>query len=101
MKTKLYTYETTRKIGNKEIYALAGIKETGISAIIEKLAYLLEWFSIGFLYYLNTTLIHSKLFAIFIFICGIVLLQSIGVKKKLSNKKEFLQKVNEILQECE
>ena len=35
----------------------------------------------------------------FVFICGIVMLQSIGIKKKLSNKKEFLQKVNEILQE--
>lgn len=101
MKSKLYTYEENYKIGNKEIYALAGIKETGISAIIEKTSYLLEWFSIGFLFYLNTQYIHSKLFAIFVFICGIVILQTIGIKRKLSSKAEFIEKVNDILQEVE
>ena len=101
MKTELYTYENNYKIGNKEIYALVGIKETGISAIIEKLSYLLEWFSIGYLFYLNTQYIHSKLFAIFVFICGVVLLQTIGIKRKLSSKVEFIKKVNDILQEVE
>ena len=101
MKTKLYTYEKTCKIGNKEFYALCGIKETGISAIIEKLSYLLEWFSVGFLFYLNSLYIHSRLFSIFIFICGVVILQTIGIKKKLSSKKEFINKVNELLEECE
>lgn len=101
MKAKLYTYEKSYKIGNKEIYALAAVKETGISAIVEKLSYLLEWFSIGYLFYLNTQYIHSKLFSIFIFICGIVILQTIGIKKKLSSKAEFIEKVNKLLQEVE
>lgn len=101
MKTKLYTYEATRKIGNKEIHALCGVKETGLSAIIEKFAYLLEWFSIGYLFYLNNTYIHSKLFAIFIFICGILILQTIGTKTKLVTKEEFMNKVNDLLQEVE
>lgn len=99
MKTKLYTYETTKKIGNKEIYGLCGVKETSISAIIEKFAYILEWFSVGFLFYLNYTFIHSKLFAIFVFICGVCILQTIGIKKKLSTKEEFLKKVNDFLKD--
>lgn len=101
MKSKLYTYEQNCKKGNREVYALVGIKETGISAIIEKFSYLLEWFSIGYLFYLNTQYIHSKLFAIFVFICGVVILQTIGIKCKLSSKAKFIEKVNDILQEIE
>ena len=97
--TKLYLFETTYKHGNKEVRAVAGIKETGISAIIEKLAYIGEWFSIGFLFYLNSIFIHSRLFSIFVFICGIVMLQSIGIKKKITTKEEFLEKVNLVLED--
>lgn len=99
MRSKLYLLEEKFKIKNNVVHAIVGIKETGLSAIIEKFCYLAEWFSIGFLFYLNTQFIHSKLFGVFVFICGVVLLQTLGIKKKLTTKQEFLEKVNNLLKE--
>jgi len=97
----LYIYEQNKKYKGMgfEIKAVAMIKETNFSATVEKLAYIFEWFSVGFLFYLNSHYIHSRLFSIFVFICAINLLFTIGVKKKVGTKEEFLQKVEEICKE--
>lgn len=93
----LYTYEKIFNIGKDKIHCYIGVKENKLSNIIEKFSYIIEWFSVGFLYYLNTTYIHSKLFALFVFIVGICLMQTLKFERKTTTKKEFLEKVNMML----
>lgn len=95
----IYTYEKNVNTGKNQLLFVMGVRENKISTIFNKFAYLLEWFSIGALFYLNSAFIHSRLFSIFIFIVGILLMFTLGFKKKLSTKEEFLNKVNEILNE--
>ena len=93
----LYTYEKKFNIGANKIHCYMGVKENKLTNIIEKFSYIIKWFSIGFLYYLNTTYIHSNLFAVFVFIVGISLLQTLTFERKTATKKEFLEKVNMML----
>ena len=97
----LYTYERIIDIGNIKTVFIAGIKESKITRIAEKFAYIIEWFSVGALFYLNSTFIHSRLFSLFIFILGICLLFTLKLEKKLLTKEEFLNKVNEMFDEDE
>ena len=94
----LYKYENNFKLGNNNFYCIFGVKENKYTSIFEKFSYILEWFSIGFLFYLNSTYIHSKLFALFIFIMGICLLFTLNFEKKITTKEDLLKKVNEILE---
>ena len=95
----LYTYERMIDIGNIKTVFIVGIKESKITRIAEKFAYILEWFSVGALFYLNSIFIHSRLFSLFLFILGICLLFTLKVEKKLSTKEEFLNKVNAMFDE--
>lgn len=94
-----YIYEKIKKIGNNKICFVGAVKESKITDIFEKLSYVLEWFSIGALFYLNSHFINSRLFSIFIFICAVYILHTIGIKKKVGTKEEFLQKVEDNLKE--
>ena len=49
----LYTYEYDKKYEGLGLHvkSIVAVKETNFSAIIEKLAYIAEWFSVGFLFY--------------------------------------------------
>lgn len=90
----LYSYEFN-KAGIK---FLCGVKTTGLIDTFNVFSYILEWFSVGFLFYLNGEYIHSKLFAIFIFIIGFKLLGTLSIHRKLTTKEEFISKMNEILE---
>ena len=96
-----YIYEETKTLSNYKMSFIAAVKESKLTDIVEKLAYILEWFSIGALFYLNSHFINSRLFSVFIFICGWYILHTIGIKKKVGTKEEFLQKVEECLKENE
>lgn len=93
----IYTYEYTVKIGDYESRRLVGIKQPKIAEFLNKFTYILEWIFIVGMFYLNTTLIHSKLFSLFTFTLGIVLLFSFGIKSKRMTREEFEEKVKEIL----
>ena len=96
-----YIYEETKTLSHYKTTFIAAVKESKLTDIVEKLSYILEWFSLGALFYLNSHFINSRLFSIFIFICGWYFLRTIGIKKKVGTKEEFLQKVEECSQENE
>lgn len=90
----LYSYEFN-KAGIK---ILCGVKTTKLIDAFNVFSYVLEWFSVGFLFYLNGQYIHSKLFALFVFIVGLKLMYSLDIKRKLTTKEEFISKMNEVLE---
>ena len=42
-----YIYEETKTLSNYKMTFIAAVKESKLTDIVEKLAYILEWFSIG------------------------------------------------------
>lgn len=90
----LYSYEFN-KAGIK---FYCGIKTTKLIDIFNVFSYVIEWFSVGFLFYLNGQYIHSKLFALFIFIIGLHLIFTLNINRKLATKEEFILKMNELLE---
>lgn len=90
---KIYIYEKKDKFH----HYILGVKQSYTNYILDKFAYILEWFSIGYLFYLNNIYIESKLFSIFIFIMGLILVNSTTITVKCTTKQEFLKKIIEIL----
>lgn len=95
--SELYLYETKKTVGNTQIIGVLGLKTTKGRIILDHFAYILEWLTIAFLFWFDAQYVDSWIFQIFIFMCGFYIMQSIGMKRKLSSKEELQEKFNEIL----
>lgn len=94
---KLYVY--TKASQNSTV--ILGVARTTVANTIDSFAYLLEWFSVAALFFLNSQYIHSRLFSIFVFVVGLVLLLSVDRKKEAVTKQEFLNKIEELTEGME
>ncbi|MCM1339399.1 MAG: hypothetical protein NC191_06985 [Muribaculaceae bacterium] len=92
---KTYCFET--KIGDNVLYLSHSV--TNIGDWLKKVFFIVHLFSVGFLFYLNSIYIHSRLFAILLFIFGLLYLAAFSLKEKIYNKEEYIAKITELLKD--
>lgn len=97
----LYIYEIKKEIGDHKLNAMLGICCKKSVWVFDSIAYLLEWVAITGMFYINANYINSRLFSLFIFICGCVLLTAFKSKREKISKADFIKKVNEVLEEVD
>lgn len=78
----LYLYENEKTIGKAKVHAVCGICCKKSVWVFDSIAYLLEWVAITGMFYINANYINSRLFSLFIFICGCVLLTVFKSKRE-------------------
>lgn len=90
---KFYTYE--KEIGDLKIL-IGIIRENPINKILINFVNLLRMILVVYMFYFNSYYIHSKLLSFLLFIIGIIFVLSLSLNEKLSSKKIFLEKVEEL-----
>lgn len=92
---RTYCYET--KIGENVIYLAHSV--TGPYDWFRKVFFAIHLLCVGYFFYLNSTYIHSRLFALFAFIIGLFLLAAFSMKERIYNKEEYIAKIQELLKD--
>ena len=90
---KFYTYE--KKLANTHIL-IGVLRDNPISKVWRNIFYLLRLSLVLYLFYFNAHYVHSKLLSLFAFILAIFFFMSSSVDEKLTSKRAFLDKVDEL-----
>ena len=102
MRDKIFSYE--RKVCGNVFYMAFGLQnDVKLSICKNLIIHVLKLITTGFMFYLNSIYIHSRLFSVLCFILGFYLL--FGLKEfseiKINTKEEFLNKIKELLKDAE
>lgn len=90
---KFYTYE--KKLPNTQIL-IGVLRDKPFNRILRNIFYLIRLSLILYMFYFNAHYVHSKLLSLLTFILAIFFFMSMSTTEKLSSKRAFLDKIEEL-----